>query len=514
MALSRRRPRESQIWPGFVDAMTALLLVLMFVLTIFLVIQSVLRDTISSQGSELDRLSDEVATLSNNLGMEQARSEDLQKALGAATKARDRQAELAATLTAQLDESTQKVASFEEQVASLIASRQQLQARTDDLTAARDQALSQTEALNLALAAARSEIDASAEQARLDAARREAIEAMVADLRARAEQSEASVAAAQTALTEAEQQKIVDSAAAQALHDRLRDSEAELTAMSLNLEEQRRRAEETLTLLAAAETDAAQTADEHADLLVTAERALAAERSKSTAAERQTAVLNQQVAALRAQLSALQQALNLTETAGSTQEAKIDDLGNQLNVALARAAEEQRKRAELEEAERRRLSSEAEQLERYRSEFFGKLRQILADRDGVRIVGDRFVFSSEVLFNIGSADLSDEGRRQIADVAVTLRDISDQIPDDLDWILRVDGHTDDIPLSGNGQFRDNWELSQARALSVVRYMQDSLGFPPNRLAPTGFGQYRPVAEGETAEARAQNRRIELKLTER
>ena len=516
MALSRRggRPRESQIWPGFVDAMTALLLVLMFVLTIFLVVQSVLRDTITSQGSELDRLSDEMATLSDRLGLEQRRTAELSGALSETQSDRDRQIQLAATLTGRLDDATTRIASFEDQVASLIASRNDLQVRAADLTQARDQALSQQEQLNLALASARSEIDAQAESARLDAARREAIEAMVADLQSRAVASEQAASNAQVALTAIEQQKMVDSAAAEALRARLQDSEAELTALSLNLEEQRKRAEETLTLLAAAQTQAAQGVDRETSLLATAEAALAAERVKSTEGERQSAALNAQVAELRAQLAALQQTLNIQDTTGDTQQAQIEDLGNKLNVALARAAEEQRRRAELEAAENVRLASEAEQLARYRSEFFGRLSQILQGRDGVRVVGDRFVFSSEVLFNVGAADLSDEGRAQIADVATSLKAIAAEIPDDLEWILRVDGFTDDQPLSGTGEFRDNWELSQARALSVVRFLQDGLGFPPNRLAATGFGQYQPVASGNDADARAQNRRIELKLTER
>ncbi|QUS35780.1 peptidoglycan -binding protein [Falsirhodobacter algicola] len=515
MALSRRtRPRESQIWPGFVDAMTALLLVLMFVLTIFLVVQSVLRETITSQGSELDRLSDEMSMLSDRLGLEQRRNAELTGQVSDAQSEAARQAQLAATLTARLDDATTRIASFEDQVASLIASRNDLQAQAADLAKARDTALSQQEQLNLALATARDEIDAQTEAARLAAARRDAIEALVADLRARTEASEQAATEAQAALTEAEQQQIVDSAAAEALHARLQNSQAELTAMSLNLEEQRRRAEETLTLLAAAKTEAAQGADRKATLLATAEAALAAERVKATDAERQTAALNAQVAELRAQLAALQQTLNVQGATADAKDATIDDLGNRLNVALARAAEEQRRRAELEEAERIRLQSETEQLARYRSEFFGRLSQILQGRDGVRVVGDRFVFSSEVLFNVGSADLSEEGRRQIADVAVSLRDIASDIPSDLNWILRVDGFTDDQPLSGNGAFSDNWELSQARALSVVRFLQNDLGFPPDHLAATGFGQYQPVATGNTAEARAQNRRIELKLTER
>ena len=132
----------------------------------------------------------------------------------------------------------------------------------------------------------------------------------------------------------------------------------------------------------------------------------------------------------------------------------------------------------------------------------------------MRVVGDRFVFSSEVLFETGSAVLAVEGRAQIAGVVEILSDVAGEIPAEIDWIVRVDGHTDNLPLSGTGRYRDNWELSQARALSVVRYMQDVLGFPPDRLAATGFAEYRPVALGDSPEARAQNRRIELKLTER
>ena len=132
----------------------------------------------------------------------------------------------------------------------------------------------------------------------------------------------------------------------------------------------------------------------------------------------------------------------------------------------------------------------------------------------MRVVGDRFVFSSEVLFQPGAADLAPEGKAQIARVAETFTELADKIPPQIDWILRVDGHTDNVPLLGTGAFRDNWELSQARALSVVRYMIDELGFPPYRLAATGFGEFRPVAEGDSPEARAANRRIELKLTER
>ncbi|WP_299640655.1 OmpA family protein, partial [uncultured Ruegeria sp.] len=160
------------------------------------------------------------------------------------------------------------------------------------------------------------------------------------------------------------------------------------------------------------------------------------------------------------------------------------------------------------------LAAQAEDLQRYRSEFFGRLRDVLGEQEGVRIEGDRFVFSSEVLFPTGSAVLSAEGRQEVAKVANILRSVAAEIPPGLNWVIRVDGHTDNVPLTGSGRYRDNWELSQGRALSVVRYMVDALGIPPNRLSANGFGEFQPVNPADTPEARAQNRRIELKLTER
>ena len=186
------------------------------------------------------------------------------------------------------------------------------------------------------------------------------------------------------------------------------------------------------------------------------------------------------------------------------------------------AAEERRLREE-EEAARKRLeadasqeqqifSAQAEDLEKYRSEFFGRLRDVLGAQEGVRIVGDRFVFSSEVLFSPGSANLSADGREQIAQIAGILRNVADEIPPEIDWVIQVDGHTDNVPLSGNGEFSDNWELSQGRSLSVVKFMINFLDIPPTRVSANGFGEFQPITTGETPEARAQNRRIELKFT--
>jgi chemotaxis protein MotB len=318
-------------------------------------------------------------------------------------------------------------------------------------------------------------------------------------------------------LTEAEKTRLADLAAAEALRERLKNSDAELTAMTLALEEERKRAEETLTLLAAAQ-EAAKTAetdkDRRAALLAEAEKVLSEKDQEILKAARDMALLNQQMTALRSQLGSLQALLDAAAAKDEAAKVQIEALGSQLNSALAQVASEQKRRADLEEAERKRLEAENQDLSRYRSEFFGQISQVLAGQPGVRVVGDRFVFDSEVLFNPGSADLAPEGQAQIARVVETLRPVVDRIPPEINWIIRVDGHTDNVPLSGAGEFADNWQLSQARALSVVRFMQQSLGFPPEKLAAAGFGEYQPVALGDSPEARAQNRRIELKLTER
>jgi chemotaxis protein MotB len=519
MALRRKRD-SSMIWPGFVDAVTTLLMVLMFVLTIFTVMQSVLRETITNQTSELDQLTAQVASLADALGLERNKVSALNTQIGtltsslAAAKAKgEEQSALIATLTGQISAKQDelaaaqgRIATFEAQVASLLSERDAARGQLSDLQAAQAKLLTDQEAMQLALAKARQEIDKTAEEARLAAAKREALEAMVKDLQTKD-------GATQAELKSAEAARLVDAAALDALREKLKGSDAELTAMTLALEEQRKRAEETLTLLAAARA-AAPAADQKAALLAAAEKALTAEQKKSLEAARRVEVLNQQIAALRAQLGELQGVLDASAAKDSEANVQIQALGTQLNAALAQVAAEQKRRAELEEAERKRLEAQNANLEKFRSEFFGELSQLLEGREGVRVVGDRFVFSSEVLFTAGSANLAPEGRAQIASVVKILDEVAGKIPPSINWILRVDGHTDDVPLSGNGAFKDNWELSQARALSVVRFMQDSLGFPPERLAATGFGEYQPVAPGTSPEARAQNRRIEFKLTER
>jgi chemotaxis protein MotB len=159
------------------------------------------------------------------------------------------------------------------------------------------------------------------------------------------------------------------------------------------------------------------------------------------------------------------------------------------------------------------LAARVQELNRYRSDFFGRLREILSDRENIRIVGDRFVFQSEVLFPSGGNELNDAGKVEMAKLAQALIDLSKEIPVEINWVLRVDGHTDNVPLSGTGKYADNWELSSARATSVVKFLIAN-GVPATRLVAAGFGEYQPIAEGDSDEARNQNRRIELKLTEK
>ncbi len=531
MALSRRSRLPPSIWPGFVDAMTALVLVLFFVISIFMIVQFVLRDTISGQRQELDELSLQVANLADALGLQRSRA-DRSDALVATLTGEKAAAEAQiAGLTDAKAAAEAKVSAFEAQVASLVARNTDL---SGALTAAQKESaerLTAQQALEASLAQARSERDASAEAARLAAARREALEALTASLekenaglkgqtseqQARLDAATQAAASQAKALTDAEAARLAEAAAAEALRKKLADSDAELTAMTLSLEAERKKAEETLTLLAAADAakkgmegqraTALSDAQKRMAELAQANALLAEQKSLSAEGQRQVALLNQQTAELRSQLNALQGLLDASEAKDAEAEVQIEKLGANLNAALAKVAI-------AEAREKERLAAEAKDLASYRSEFFGKMRAILGEREGVQVVGDRFVFPSEVLFAPGSATLGPEGQVQVARVAQVIREIADQIPPDINWILRVDGHTDKTPVSRDSPFRDNWELSEARALSVVRYMVEVQGLPPERLAATGFGEYQPIDPGSTPEALARNRRIELKFTER
>jgi len=328
----------------------------------------------------------------------------------------------------------------------------------------------------------------------------------------------------ETRLTEAEEARALEAAAARRLRERLAENTEELDAATLALDQARREAREALTLLAAArqarreleasgsrledrlaearariedqrkELTAAERAKAERDALLRAAEAKLTETDKQTLEkQRRVEQLNQQVGELRKQLGALQALLDDAQERDRKARVQIAELGEQLNAALAQKVSD---------------------LARVRSVFFEKMDKVLGGREDIQRVGDRFVFQSEVLFDPASAELGPEGRAELATLAEVLRTVSAEAPDELDWILRVDGHTDKRPLSGAGQYRNNWELSQARALSVVEYLIEEEGVPPGRLAAAGFGEHQPVAEGDSVEALARNRRIEFKFTER
>ncbi len=254
------------------------------------------------------------------------------------------------------------------------------------------------------------------------------------------------------------------------------------------------------------------------------EFALSKSEEEALKLQKQTTALNAQVAELRKQLGKLQALLDDLEAEDRDSKVQLQNLGNRLNAALAKAAAEERRRRKLEEEERKRLekeliakeelASQALDLAKYKSEFFGRMKDFLEDREGVRIVGDRFIFSSEVLFAPGKANLSSKGENELLKVGQLLNAIMSDIPEKINWVIRVDGHTDKSPIRYSPLFADNWELSQARALSVVRFMISELYIPPARLSANGFGEFQPLNPADTPEARAQNRRIELKLTEK
>ncbi len=267
------------------------------------------------------------------------------------------------------------------------------------------------------------------------------------------------------------------------------NSESALLSLTDKLNSTRSDNLRLLTLLEA-ETKKSKDAGEQTIQL---ETTIDSEKKISAQALARVELLNQQIAALRRQMAVLNEALGAAEARDAEAKTRIVDLGRRLNAALAQRVKE---------------------LARYRSEFFGRLRAILSQRADIRVVGDRFVFQSEVLFPKGSAEINVQGSAELEKLALALLEVGSQIPTDINWVLRVDGHTDIDPIrSPSAQFQSNWELSSARAIAVVKRLIER-GVPPEKLVAAGFGEFQPIDPATTDEAKAKNRRIELKLTER
>ncbi len=615
-ALVRRRQRDSNIWPGFVDALATLLMVVIFILMIFVVAQFYLTRLLSGKDESLARLTRQVAELSELLSLERETSAELR--ITVAQLSAELQTSISAReeLRSQVGQLTAARDSLEGRLAEMLASRAVLQQRLDESEAARKgidarllEVLEERDALlgklrsvedDAGIAEAeRAQSAAELEQAiKVIAANRETIELQLKDLerlrrdisalrdtrqgledeiaalvqardrlqdqydnaddaRREAERrvvlliGEVNAAAARIRTltetnaetlariaeltekltasdkrvvnlqTELEKQQAAASrlrteldkqqAAASLLQTDLTDSRTDAERMRAELEAERSRSQsqrdqlgelrDTTKKLEARlsdqteRTQLAQTEIEQRDIRLEelfsehqlTQEKLTEEKKVSAEAQQQVELLNAQIAALRQQLARIAAVLEATEAKNRDQNVQILDLGKRLNAALA---------------------TKVQELARFRSEFFGRLREVLSNRDDVKIVGDRFVFQSEVLFTSGSAQIGEPGKEKLAQFAATLREISQRIPKEINWILQVEGHTDTVPIR-NEQFRSNWELSAGRAISVVKFLVEQ-GIPADRLSATGYGENQPIDPQDLE----RNRRIEMKLTQR
>ncbi len=404
MAISSRRlERSPNIWPGFVDGLAALLMVVIFLLMVFVLAQFFLNEALSGRDEALVKLQGQVSELADMLSLERTETADLRL----------------------------NVSQLSDELQASVAERDDLQSVLENLSFRAESAEEEATRLNRELEDAFKTIMAD----------KAAISVQVNKLAALAQQIEALEALKAELETE------------------IAGVSGKLDKSQLELDEER--------------------------------KALLAEKDLSDSARAQVALLNRQMKALRQQVAGIARALDASELLATKQKVQISAMGKRLNAALA---------------------SKVQELSRYRSEFFGRLRELLGKKKGVRIVGDRFVFQSEVLFQSGSAELQEPGKVQLNQLAQTLLELAARIPTDIDWVLRIDGHTDKRPIR-TAQFPSNWELSTARAISVVKFMIEQ-GVATSNLAATGFGEFQPIDPQDNEDAYRRNRRIEFKLTQR
>ena len=445
MATARGRTRRHlDIWPGYVDVLSTLLMVIIFTLMVFVVGQFLLGEVLSRRNQALADLNKHAAELADMLSLEKTTNADLRSTIS--------------QLSGELQQSNDAGDKLKQQLNATQADRDQLAALLADL-----------KVKSAAQAEAKAEVDAKLEDAykAIDADSQK-VQTLLGD-----------IAALESLRDQLKQQLAASNAQASDLQQKLTRSQGQATDLQQQLGQSQ-----------ATAVDLKQRLDASASQVSTLKNQLQTSQVLTSQDQDQIDLLNRQLLALRDQLGKLAVALDASEAKAKADEVQVVDLGKRLNEALA---------------------SKVEELARYRSEFFGKLREVLGNRPDVQVVGDRFVFQSEVLFETGSADIGDSGKTQLAAFAATLKDISTKIPTDIDWILRVDGHTDKRAYSG--PYGDNWGLSTARAIAVVKFLIDQ-GLPPNRLAAAGFGEFRPLVDGDTDDDFKRNRRIELKLDQR
>jgi chemotaxis protein MotB len=424
MASRDRFQQSSSIWPGYVDALSALLMVVIFVLLIFTFSQFILSYILSGQNRELESLHAQIAEITELLGLERNRNEEM----------------------------GQQIATLSTQIEMLTLDRTRLRGQVAELTSQNVAEKEERERQLQTIASLQQDINA------LQTLRRE-LEDKIAKTVAELDREQ------QLTMSLRDRSK--------ALQARLADEQEKTLLAQENLEESNIRIQALSALIGEQQ------------------ESLDKEQRLTADARAEVALLKTQLSELRSQLSEINKALNIAEAKRTEQEEEIRNLGERLNIELSRRVNE---------------------LERYRSDFFGRLREIIGDNPVIRIEGDRFLLQSELLFASGTAELGEQGQKQLQQVAKVLFELIPSIPDDLQWILRVDGHTDRLPIRSS-RFSSNWELSMARAVSVVKYLAEQ-GIPEERMAPAGFSKFHPIDPGDSEEAYRKNRRIEIKLTSR
>ncbi len=422
--IAKRPHREFNVWPGYVDALSALLMVVIFLVLIFSVVQFMLSQVLSGQESELALLQQKVHELSTQLGLEEQQNREM----------------------------AANVSEMSLVISALTNTRTMLYGQVEEMETAAGQDKAEIEQQLLLIGSLHEDIN-SLRQLRLD------LENRISGLAVNLQVSNTEIGSLRDR--------------SKALEDRLADSQERTLLAQKTIADKKIRIQALTALIG--EQD----------------KALKEERNLSADARAQIAQLNQSIAVLQARLEAVSRALDLVNNENDTKNTRIKDLGKRLNLALARRVNE---------------------LESYRSDFFGRLRTVLGDNPLIRIEGDRFVFQAELLFSSGSATLEKEGIRHLSQLAATLNELAGRIPKEIDWILRIDGHTDRVPVT-SGRFASNWELSTARAVSVVRFLAGQ-GIAERHMAAAGFSKFHPLDSSNTPEAYRKNRRIEIKLTSR
>ena len=421
-SIVKRSQHTFNVWPGYVDALSALLMVVIFLVLIFSVAQFLLSQILSGQESELASLQRQVNELTTQLGLEEEHNRTLTANVS--------------ELSVMINDLTDTKASLEDRAVDMANDAERDQARIEQQL--------------LTIGSLQEDIDA---------------------LQRLREELEDRVGIMATAMQANRLEMGTLRDRSKTLEARLADAKEHTLLAQQHLEQKDIRIQALTALIGEQK------------------QALEDERQLSASARAQIVQLKQSIATLRARLETISQALNVAQGENENKSSEIKDLGKRLNLALANRIND---------------------LESYRSEFFGRLRTVLGDNPLIRIEGDRFVFQAELLFSSGSAMLGEEGRRHLTQLATPLKALAVKIPSEIDWILRIDGHTDRVPVT-SGRFASNWELSTARAVSVVRFLS-SQGIPESHMAATGFSKFHPLDSADTAEAYRKNRRIEIKLT--